>query len=77
MDVSVTEVWLRNWGTSHEEESAQDGARPRLFCIVDPASRLIVAALVRYAVPDEQTIAGLLPGSSERRGGSEGTAGDQ
>ncbi len=49
MDMSVTEVWLRDWGTSHEAESAQDGARPRLFCVVDPASRLIVAALVSYA----------------------------
>lgn len=77
MDVSVTEVWLRDCGTSHEEESVQDGARPRLFCVVDPASRLIVAALVSYTVPDEQTIADLLPGSSEKRGGSEGTAGNQ
>lgn len=77
MDVSVTEVWLRNGGTSHEVESAQDGAQPRLICLVDPASRLIVAALVSYAAPDEQTIAELLPGSSEKRGESEGTAADQ
>ena len=77
MDVSSTEVWLRNGNSSHEEESAQDGARHRLFCIVDPASRLLVAALVSYTAPDEQTIAGLLPGSGEKQRESEENLSDQ
>lgn len=77
MDVSVTDVWLRNGSSSRQEESAQDGARPRLFCMVDRASRCIVAALVSYTSPDEQTIAALLPGSSEKQRESEEIPVDQ
>lgn len=77
MDVSLTEVWMRNEGSSHEEESAQDGARPRLYCLMDRATRLIVSVLVSYTAPDEQTIKGLLPGSGEKQRESEGTPVDQ
>lgn len=77
MDVSVIEVWLRDWSSSHEEESASDGARPPLICIVDPASRLVVATLVSYTALDEQTIEGRLPGSGEKQRESEETSVDQ
>ena len=77
MDVTLTDVWLRNGCSSHEEESAQDGARPRLYCLVDLTSRLMVSALESYTMPDEQTIAGLLPGCSEKQRESEETPVDQ
>jgi hypothetical protein len=45
--------------------------------MVDRASRCIVAALVSYTSPDEQTIAALLPGSSEKQRESEEIPVDQ
>ncbi len=64
MDMSSSEVWIRNWRSS-EEQSAEDSARPRLFCFVDPRTRLIVGAVVSTSTPDEDTIASLLPDRSD------------
>ena len=59
MDVSLSDMLIRNW-RSFEEQSAEDSARPRLFCFVDPRTRLIVGAVVSTSTPDERTIATLL-----------------
>lgn len=64
MDVSLSEVFIRDWCSS-EEQSAEDSARPRLFCFVDPRTRLIVGAVVSSSPPDEDTSASLLLDRSE------------
>jgi hypothetical protein len=66
MDGSSSEVWIRNWRSSEDEaQSAEDSARPRLFCFVDPRTRLIVGAVMSTSTPDEDTLASLLPDRSE------------
>jgi hypothetical protein len=64
MDMSLSEVFIQDWRSS-EKQSAEDSARPRLFCIVDRRTRLIMGAVVSSSPPDEETIASLLPDRSD------------
>ncbi len=77
MDVSLREVWLRNCGSSDEEQNAEDSDWPRLFCFVDPGSRGIVAATVSKRIPDERALARLLSASGEKHRESENIQGNQ
>lgn len=63
MEVWLSDVFIRNW-RSVEEQSAEDDARPRLFCFVDHRTRRIVGAVVSTSTPDEETIARLMPDRS-------------
>jgi hypothetical protein len=64
MVVSLSEVFVLNQRQS-ETQGAEDSAPPRLYVFMDPKSRLIVGAVVSTSIPDEQTIASLLPERSD------------
>ena len=64
MDVSLSEVFVLNQPQS-EAQGAEESAPSRLYVFMDPASRLIVGAVWSTNLPDEQTIAALLPDRSD------------
>ncbi len=70
MDVSLSEVFVLNQRQA-EVQGAEETASSRLYVFMDPASRLIVGAVWSTSLPDEQTLARLLPDRSDLLLGSE------